>query len=475
MNRLPIRTRAQILSLLVEGMSLQSIGRHTGVSITTVTKLMMDAGDACARLHDRRVTGVAARHVECDELKTFCYAKEENLSTVKAAPAGAGDVWIWTALDRDSDLMLAWRVGGRTKEDAERFAFDLAGRLADRPQLFTDGHEDYEKALKKAFGESLDHGQIVKTYDERTGEAVTFRKRIAAGRPAWKDISTGRVERRNLDMRTRISRLHRRAITYSKRTEKLRAISLPLMGIGNYARSILAGCKSRLITPHGDWKRWWGCHGAPGRIAHYPSWGLETLEWINGDGYRHNLSLPLMGIGNQQRPRKNATAANAHYPSWGLETPIERQMVELNDQLITPHGDWKLHLRGRRQGDTLRLITPHGDWKHAPPVADASQGHQLITPHGDWKRIRRRSDPGGVAILITPHGDWKRARKPSTRPGESGSLPLMGIGNPSRSLATCSSSQTHYPSWGLETRHAQRRAAQDGELITPHGDWKHRW
>ena len=254
MNRLPIRTRAQILSLLVEGMSLQSITRHTGVSITTVTKLMMDAGDACARLHDRRVTGVAARHVECDEMKTFCYAKEENLASLKNAPAGAGDVWIWTALDRDSDLMLAWRVGGRTKEDAERFAFDLAGRLADRPQLFTDGHEDYEKALKKAFGESLDHGQIVKTYDERTGEAVTFRKRIAAGRPAWKDISTGRVERRNLDMRTRISRLHRRAITYSKRTEKLRAISLPLMGIGNYARSILAGCKSRLITPHGDWK-----------------------------------------------------------------------------------------------------------------------------------------------------------------------------------------------------------------------------
>ena len=224
MNRLPIRTRAQILSLLVEGMSLQSITRHTGVSITTVTKLMMDAGDACARLHDRRVTGVTARHVECDELKTFCYAKEENLASLKNAPAGAGDVWIWTALDRDSDLMLAWRVGGRTEEDAERFAFDLAGRLADRPQLFTDGHEDYEKALKKAFGENLDHGQIVKTYDKRTGEAITFRKRVASGKPARKDISTGRIERRNLDMRTRISRLHRRAITYSKRPEKLQAM-----------------------------------------------------------------------------------------------------------------------------------------------------------------------------------------------------------------------------------------------------------
>ena len=224
MNRLPIRTRAEILSLLVEGMSLQSITRHTGVSITTVTKLMMDAGDACARLHDRRVTGVSARHVECDEMKTFCYAKEENLASLKNAPAGAGDVWIWTALDRDSDLILAYRVGGRIREDAERFAFDLAGRLTDRPQLYTDGHKDYEEALQKAFGKDLDHGQIVKTYDERTGEAITFRKRVAAGKPAWKDISTGRVERRNLDMRTRISRLHRRAITYSKRPEKLRAM-----------------------------------------------------------------------------------------------------------------------------------------------------------------------------------------------------------------------------------------------------------
>ena len=300
MNRLPTRTRAQILSLLVEGMSLQSIGRHTGITVTTVTKLLSDAGDACARLHDRRVTGVSARHVECDELKTFCYAKEENLSSIKAAPAGAGDVWIWTALDRDSDLILAWRVGGRTEEDAERFAFDLASRLADRPQLFTDGHEDYEKALKKAFGESLDHGQIVKTYDERTGEAVTFRKRVAAGKPAWKDISTGRVERRNLDMRTRISRLHRRAITYSKRPEKLRADDRPL----RHALQLRAPGKGKDDAGH---------EGGPGGRAPHP--GMDRVAHRRaGPGAQTAEGLPparLEGAGGLDRTRNREETGSA--------------------------------------------------------------------------------------------------------------------------------------------------------------------
>ena len=104
MNRLDTQRRAQILHLLVEGNSLRATSRIVGVSINTVTKLLVDAGRACATFHDQTVTGIRAQRVQCDEIWSFCYAKQKNVAAAKSAPAGAGDVWTWTALDADSKL-----------------------------------------------------------------------------------------------------------------------------------------------------------------------------------------------------------------------------------------------------------------------------------------------------------------------------------------------------------------------------------
>jgi len=84
---------------------MRAISRVTGASINTVTKLLIDAGLACARFHDENVRGVKARRVQCDEIWSFCYAKAKNVATAKAAPERAGDVWTWTALDSDSKMM----------------------------------------------------------------------------------------------------------------------------------------------------------------------------------------------------------------------------------------------------------------------------------------------------------------------------------------------------------------------------------
>src|SRR3990167_2488458 len=100
MNKLPLEKRVQILALLCEGSSMRAISRVADVSINTVTKLLIDAGLACARFHDQAVRNVKARHVQCDEIWSFCYAKAKNVPTAKKAPAVAGDVWTWTALDR---------------------------------------------------------------------------------------------------------------------------------------------------------------------------------------------------------------------------------------------------------------------------------------------------------------------------------------------------------------------------------------
>jgi len=100
MNKLSTAKRVQILSMLVEGMSMRSVSRVVGVSINTVSKLLVEAGEACAMHHDATVRNVHARRVQCDEIWAFCYAKQRNVAAAKSAPAGAGEVWTWTALDR---------------------------------------------------------------------------------------------------------------------------------------------------------------------------------------------------------------------------------------------------------------------------------------------------------------------------------------------------------------------------------------
>src|SRR5919202_1930366 len=138
MNKLPIQKRAQILSLLVEGASLRSISRVADVSINTVTKLLVDAGTACSAFHDERVRGFSSRRIQVDEVWSFCYAKAKNVPTAKAAPAEAGDVWTWTALDADTKLMSSWVVGARDAEYALALMEDLQTRVVGRFQLTTD-------------------------------------------------------------------------------------------------------------------------------------------------------------------------------------------------------------------------------------------------------------------------------------------------------------------------------------------------
>ena len=168
MNKLPLKTRALLLRLLCEGQSMRATARLEDVSFNTIAKLLMEAGTACADLHDERVRGVAAKRVQCDEIWAFCYAKEKNVPTAKAAPEGAGSVWTWTALDPDSKLMVAYAVGDRSAETAREFMFDLADRLAGRVQLTTDGFGATLKAVTDVFSGGLDYARLIKLFGEPT-------------------------------------------------------------------------------------------------------------------------------------------------------------------------------------------------------------------------------------------------------------------------------------------------------------------
>lgn len=254
MNRLSSSQRAAVISCLIEGNSIRSTVRITGVAKKTVIRLVAEVGAFCADYQDRVFRNLKCERMQVDECWSFCYCKDKNVTQdIAAKVPGAGDAWLWAAIDADTKLVPCWLIGKRDPISAREFIADLASRISSRIQLTSDGLKLYVKAVDNAFGEDIDYAMLVKVYgidpegEKRYSPSICLgcERHTVTGTPDPDHISTSYIERHNLSVRMTVRRFTRLTNAFSKKIEN----HIAAVALGYFAYNFIKINRTLRTTP----------------------------------------------------------------------------------------------------------------------------------------------------------------------------------------------------------------------------------
>ena len=244
MYRLTTDQRAQILNMQIEGVSIRATCRLTGRSKGSVTKLIVEAGEACAEAHGALVRGLRCEQIQVDELWAFVGMKQRRVPAERKGEFGIGDVWTFTSIDPETKLIPTWLIGRRDASTAQRFLVDLGRRIRGHFQLTSDGASFYREAAEAAFGGQIDYAQLVKLYSGSADGERNYSPPVCVaavptritGDPDESHISTSHVERQNLNIRMSMRRFTRLTNAFSKKVYNLSCATAMYVFHYNYVR-----------------------------------------------------------------------------------------------------------------------------------------------------------------------------------------------------------------------------------------------
>jgi IS1 family transposase len=234
------------IQLLLEGTSIRSTERVTQLHRDTILRLLVLAGERCAKLMDEKMRGLRCERIQGDEIWGFCGKKQRHVKPEDSPEFG--DAWIFIAMDADSKLIPAYTVGKRTKETTYAFLRTLHSRIAEehRFQLTTDGFHFYRKGVEDVFAGQADFAQVIKIFGDHGQHDAAGRYspaslsqtiiKVRDGRPDSRYISTSYIERQNLTVRQSLKRFARLTLGYSKKLDNLKAACALHFAYYNWSR-----------------------------------------------------------------------------------------------------------------------------------------------------------------------------------------------------------------------------------------------